>query len=368
MTEMEKHHIVTHIKKCSNLKKALFFIIFLTIFLKSFEVSEDIFAQLTETHLLIKEKRLLKARESLDYMLEWFGDELNPLEKDLIRYFQGEIYLLEGKPSLAISNFTAILTSNLLDKASLEEIKTKLAKLYLASGNSRFALQFLDSTNQDSKTIAMRYIAYKELNDFPKAYQNIVLMLEKNAQNLTLWKEYLDVSVQVGIKPKTISIDKFLLEFHKKDDFIKFYQLFKLYDMEYQLALFIDKFFKFAIEQIDNQMIDEVIGIYLKLMELNKAKNFIILILHSKKDHVLKYRFKLVDIYIKIGEFEEALDILNDIEKNRSFGKAHIYRGQILFLQGRYFEAREEFFQALRFQTSKHDGVQKLNMIQKFLD
>jgi len=363
MQEQVKPHIAIHIEKCSNLKQIIVSIL-LTISLISLEVSEDIHSQLSETKILIGENRLLKARESLDYMLEWFGDELNLLEIDLIRYFQAEIYLLENRTFLTIQSFTSILKSKLLDKKLLKDIEFKLARLYLESGNIRASLKILESI-KDEDAIVLKYIAYKNLDNYKKAYEYILLILDRDILNIDIWNEYIELSIRVGIEPKSIDISRLLSEFREDSDFLGFYELFRGYRMRYQTALLIDSSFKIGI-QIDNYILEEAIDIYLKLMEINRSENLILEVL--KKEEVLKFQFKLIEIYIKIGEFEEAFNILNKIEAEHILGKIHLYRGQILFLQGRYVKARGEFFRSLRFQDSKEIGIDRLEMIKEFLN
>jgi len=106
------------------MKKLLFLILTLKIF--SYEVSEDIYRQLEETKLLLKENRITKAQQSLNYMLEWFSQEMNPLELDLVKYFQGEIFYLKEEFALAINSFNIVIENNNMDQDLLKKIEIKL--------------------------------------------------------------------------------------------------------------------------------------------------------------------------------------------------------------------------------------------------
>jgi tetratricopeptide (TPR) repeat protein len=340
--------------------------IILPVFLNSYEVSDDIFAQLSETKKLIEDNRLVKARESLDYMLEWFIQDLNPLEIDLIRYFQGEIYILNDKKSLAISSFTAILKSKLLEKSVLDEVAVKLARLYLEKGNPRTTLEILKEQESTSEIIVIKYFAYKKLSDFENAFNNLDLILKENPQNLNLWTEYIDLYIRMGKEQKDLDISFLLDDLNENSDFFSFYQLFKENRMVYQMATLLKKSYDIGFD-IDDELLDTALAIFIKLMDYNKARDLIIAILKKNPDTPLKYRLKLVQIDIKIGEFDEALQILSEIEKKRPRGEVYIYRGDIHFLQEKYEKARHEYFKAYKFFNTKQIAIFKLENIKKFL-
>jgi len=335
------------------------------IFLNSYEVSDDIFEQLSEAKNLIEENRLTKARESLDYMLEWFGDELNPLEIDLIRYFQGEVYLLNNKVNLAISTFNSILKSNILEKDILDRVKIKLSKLSLSIGNSRTALEILKKEKSTKQNIAMRYVAYKNLGEYKKAYQSLLSILEKNPQNLHLWSELINISTRLKYDLQDIDISNLISNFSKKSDFQGFYNLFKTNRMLFQLSILIKKavFIDFKIEQT---ILDKAISVFIKYMDFNQAKELVLFIL--KTDSNFKYKFQLVKLNMKLGDFDESLKILNQMEIEKRVGKIYLFQGDIQFLKGNYSQARKEYFKAYKFYKTRDEATYKLNGIKKFCD
>ena len=333
--------------------------------LNSYEVSDDIFEQLSETKNLIEDNRLAKARESLDYMLEWFGDELNPLEIDLIRYFQGEVYLLNNQVNLAITTFSSILKSNILDKDILDRVKNKLSKLVLSLGNSRTALKILKKEKKPTKqNIAMRYVAYKNLGEYKKAYESLVVILDKNPVNLHLWSELINISDRLKYDLQDIDIYNLISNFSMQTNFIGFYNLFNDSRMLFQLSILIKKavFTGFKVKQ---DILDKAISIFIKYMDYNQAKELVSFIL--KTDSSFKYQFKLVKLNMKIGDFDEALNILNNMEAKKEIGNIHLFRGDIQFLKGNYSKARIEYFKAYRFYKTRDEASYKLNGIKKFL-
>jgi len=298
-------------------------------------------------------------------MLEWFGDELNPLEIDLIRYFQGEIYLLDNKVSLAISTFNVILKSNILEKDILDRVKDKLSKLTLSLGNNRTALKILKKEKKPTKqNIAMRYVAYKNLGEYKKAYSSLFVILQKNPENLHLWSEFIDISVRLKYDLQDTDISILISKFSRKSDFQGFYNLFKENRMIFQLALLIKKSVSLGFE-IESEILDKAIAVFIKYMEFNQAKDLVSFTL--KTDSSFKYKFQLVQLNMKLGDFEESLNILNAMEIIKRVGKIYIYRGDIRFLQGNYSQARKNYFKAYKFYQTRDEATYRLNGIKQFL-
>lgn len=344
--------------------KKLIISIYFTFNLFSFEISEDIHKQLSETRKLIENNRLSDARRSLDYMLDWFSDELNPLEIDIIRYFQGSIFILEGKNYLAIANFKYIYDSALLEKTLLDDIKKELLNLYIKTENYRLVLKFLDKSLIDKKNLYIKYLAYKNLNNYQKAYENIIILLNLDGQNSTLLEYYISLSMRLKINLSTLNIDFLLNNFNEESNFYLYYDIFKKHRMNYQTARLIEKAIFIKHNNINSSHLDEAINIFSNLMEFNRVRNTLILFL-QKKD-IPKYRLKLVAINIQIGEFEEAMDLIESLEKDSHFGETYILKGEIFYLQENYLYARASWFQALKFKETKKQATKQLEKIKKF--
>ena len=312
------------------MKKLLFLILTLKIF--SYEVSEDIYRQLEETKLLLKEKRITKAQQSLNYMLEWFSEEMNPLELDLVKYFQGEIFYLKEQFGLAINNFNIIIKNNNIDQDLLRKVKLKLIKLYLATNKNRMALKVLAQFKEKNRELlAMEFLAYKNSKQYKKAFKTIEKLL--NSQILT-WRNYLLLAERLNIKE--IKIDK-LFSLLNKDNWKNFYNLFKNFNWKFIAAKIADYSFNHNFN-VSIKILKETIEEYISRYEENLAMRLLEKIIAQKKINDDYFLIKLTEIYINVGEFQDAFKLTKKISKKHICKKYQ--------LQFELFKLSELFIQA----------------------
>jgi len=297
-------------------------------------------------------------------MLYWFGVELNPLEKDLIKYFQAGVETIEGRNSMAIIHYTSLLESNLLDEQLLKEIRLELSKLYLDSGNYSASLKYLTKMEENNETIRLKFLAYRGLKDYKNEYKTLQKFISQT-DDIRFWNSFIDASIRIGKSKMEIDTSSILNRLNNKTTFSQFYQLFKRYRMRYQIALIIDTAYRKGLIS-DMRLIDEAISIYQELLATNRVENLLEEI--TKKEKIPKYLLLLSNIKIEMGEFESSLKILDEVEEIApSIGEIYLQRGDILFFQKDYLGARREWFKALKDEKSRKKASNKLEMVKSFL-
>ena len=297
-------------------------------------------------------------------MLYWFKEELNPLEIDLIRYFQAGIEKLQGKTSLAIIHYTAIEESGLLDRELLDEVRLELAKLYIENRDFRTALEYLKGFPETMEILQLKFLIFRGIKDFQRAYK-VVKKIVQESLDIRFWDSYISLSIRFGTPVNEIDISPLLEKLDSVERFTKFYLLFKQYRMEFQMGQLVDSSFQKGII-LDEDFIDRAILIYTKLMRYNKLETLLKNVV--AKLHKPKYLLALSDVEVELGEFEEALKLLDEVEEiEPKIGKIYIKRGDIFLLQKRYREARKEFFKALKFPRTRKRAMERLEMVKSYL-
>jgi hypothetical protein len=328
------------------------------------EISYDIHEQLNETKRLLENNRTLKARESLDYILFWFEDELSPIELQLVKYFQGKVYLLDKKYSLSIASFENVYESKILDQDILEEVRRELGKLNFITENFLTALYYLEKEEDSEEILKMKYGSNLALKNFKKAYLNLY-NLAQISPDITIWSEFINFSKRLDISLYSLKISNLLKKIERREQFLEFFSLFSKEELFAQIL----ELSQFAVQKefltsSDSEIIDFTIDTFFKLMNFPKTARFISDILKIDGIDKNRYSVKLAKAYIEIGEFELAYNTLDNLPE---IGEKYLLFGDLAFLEKRYFDARENWFKAFRFLDCRKEASAKLENIKKLL-
>ncbi len=279
-----------------------------------YTVSKTVHTQLELAKELIKKNKLQKGKEILETLFHDSKIKLNPLEIDLIKYFTAKIYLLQKKETMAISIFDTLLISNLLDQERISDIKIEMAKIYYKSESWRMVIKYLENMGvQNKEVLVMRYDSYMSLREYSRAFDNIILLIDKS-EDLKLWEDYLLLSLRLGIDVKNINIKDLAKKLKTFDQVSKFYILFNNYNMKFASAELIEIAISQNITGDYDILIDETIDKFVNLYQYNRARDFINNLRFSHGINIAQKTI-LFKLNVKLGEFDEATELLSDIKK-----------------------------------------------------
>ncbi len=312
---------------------------------------------------MIEKNRLQKAEESLDYILYWFDRELNPLERDLIRYFQGNIYYLQKRYNLAIVNYTSTLHSRIDDSEIIETIKLQLSKLHIDREEYLTALKYLNDLDSSDEVIKLRFLSYRLLENYSKAYDHLQLFLDGNS-SIEYWDSWIDLSKRMGIDIRTIETAELFNSINSESRFREIYQLLSKNRMEHKVAQLIEYGFNSGLN-IEGNLLVEAVDIYSQLLEFNRLEKFLETLLVVRRDNFFLYRLAIIKF--ENGEFEKSLQLLDEVAENGNFemGLIYLQRGEIYYLQKRFHRARDEWLKAFHQQGTHSQASSRLKLIKE---
>jgi tetratricopeptide (TPR) repeat protein len=323
--------------------------LFLALLLSSslFSVT-DLHLEFSKIKDLIENRKLYEAENILDQTLT--RGDLTPLEEEMIRYFRANIYLLEGRDSMAILLLNSLRKSQTLDSSSLAQIEKNLVELHFQRGEYSLALRVLNKNRGDDEAHKIRYLAYKGTGNIRKSYKYLKILVDRSTPSIQIWSDYLMFSQVLREKVSNINISHLLEKLAEKREFISFWRLFQQFDMIVESAETIKKGVEKGVIKSDNSYIDDTLNFYWTIKDFYSLE-VILTNLFSEA-----YKTQLATLYIEIGEFESAKTVLQTLQS----GQKHLILGKLFHINGEEEKAKLELSKALNFRESYGEAKEYL--------
>jgi hypothetical protein len=277
-------------------------------------------------------------------------DKLNGLERDIIDYFQANIYLLEGKDSLAMLTFATLVNSKNIDSEMFLDVKHQLLKIHFKRNEYNLALQYLDENQNDFQSNIIRYFAYKQMGMIEESYN----FLEKeifSSDDIILWKDYLDFRIELK-KKDILNISGLLQEIDNIDEVQKFSRIFIKRNLFVEAVRVYEKGFQLGLLPIQEKI--SFVKLAKKLNDPIYFENLLKRILVGNPYDYFKLEYG--KHLFNIGEFEEAKKVLYSVKS----GKKYILLGNIFEANGDLKNAKNEWEKALSHFESVIEAREKL--------
>ncbi len=317
------------------------------------EISKEIHSKLSEVKNLIAKNSLLKADLILKRVLEKAGSRE---ERDLINYFQANLYLLQGNSSLATLLLNSILQSKLLNREILNEVEREVVNLHMNRKEFYSALQFVKSVD-GRENVAMKYKIYKGLGDFRESYRYLEILIDGGSKNFEFWEDYIMFLQSFGIENSKIDTSSLLLSLSYPEEFQTFTSIFEKYKLYFHKA----EFLHFGIENgflrgSKNEILD-VLQIYKSFGDLYNLERFLnTLIALERIPEKEIFQIELAKLYLETGDFEKVEELLQNIES----GEKYMILGELFQLLGMEAEAQKSFLRATHFPETRGESLKML--------
>ena len=349
-------------------------------------LSERTYKRLGQIDKLIEKSDYSGALDRLDKLMIQSGERA--YDKAIVQQTYGYVYEAMGQPDKAIEAFNTSLDSEELPATAAQGVRINLASLYFSSGKIKQALDMFEkwyelqkkpsaealvfggslyaendnygkavsfinkaiSLSSDPKESWYRRIAaiYVKMEDFANASKILAILITKNPEKVSYWKQLSASYYFSGDEKKSLSVmilanEKKLLKTEK--EVIELARLVASQNIPFQASKILEAGLQNGVISKNKANMELLGNIYIQAQEHDKAIQSFTYAANISKDSEIY--MKVANLYSDSHQWDKVLAMLNEHLPEEPPLKARglVLKGIALYEIGRMDESRKTFQQ-----------------------